>query len=154
MKLNIIASLVAALVIAGSVGCAGRVSLLPNSDKTLNRTPAQFASDAAKRTYPAELPDGGAAEARAWVAYDANNIQILNNSEEDWNDVEIWVNHKYVVCAPRIEAGKKRVKTITFMMLYDDQGNAFPTDNRKQMIESLELIKADTKYSIPLAMAD
>ena len=154
MKLNIITSTLAIVVVSGLVGCAGRVSILPNSDKTLNRTPAQFASDAAKRSYPADLPDGGPAEARAWVAYDANNIQILNNSEEDWSDVEIWVNQKYVVCAPRIEAGKKRVKTLTFMMLYDDQGNPFPTDNRKQMIESLELVKADTKYTIPLAMAD
>ena len=154
MNLTLIASTLVLVFVTSSIGCAGRVSLLPNSDKTLNRTPAQFASDAAKRTYPADLPDGGAAEARAWVAYDANNIQILNNSDEDWNDVEIWVNHKYVVCAPRIEAGKKRVKTFTFMMLYDDQGNPFPTDNRKQMIESLELVKADARYSIPLAMAD
>jgi hypothetical protein len=102
------------------------VSLLPNSDKSLRRTPAQFASEAAKRTYQVDLPDGGTARARAEVAYDLNTIQILNDSEEDWTDVEIWVNRKYVVHVPRIEAGRKRVKSLTFLMLYDDQGNPFP----------------------------
>jgi hypothetical protein len=135
-------------------GCAGQVSLLPNSDKTLRRTPAQFASEAAKRTYQIDLPDGGVAEGRAEVAYDGNFFQVLNLSEEDWTDIELWVNQKYVVHVPRIEAGKKRVKSITFMMLYDDQGNPFPSDNRRQMIKTLELVKDGTKYSIPLTLAD
>jgi hypothetical protein len=139
---------------ASIVGCAGQVSLIPNSDKTLRRTPAQFASEAAKRTYQVDMPDGGEAEGRAEVAYDGNFIQILNLSEEDWTDIELWVNQKYVVHMPRIEAGKKRVKSITFMMLYDDQGNPFPSDNRKQMINSLEMVRDGQKYSIPLKLAD
>jgi hypothetical protein len=142
------------LVLSFLSGCTGRVSLLPNSDKTLRRTPAQFASEAAKRTYRLDLPDGGTAEARAHVAYDNNFLQVLNLSEEDWSDIEIWVNHKYVVHVPRIEAGTKRVKTLNFMMLYDDQGNPFPSDNRKQFIESLELVKDGTRYNVPLALAD
>lgn len=145
-----------ALLIVSSavVGCSGRVSLLPNSDKSLNRTPAQFASSAAKRTYHLDLPDGGAAAARAQVAYDTNTVQILNDSQEDWTDVEIWVNRKYVVHVPRIEAGRKRVKSITFRMMYDDQGNPFPADNRRQMIDSLEMVRNGQKYTIPLVLAD
>jgi hypothetical protein len=137
-----------------SVGCAGRVSLLPNSDPTLRQTPAQFAAQAAKRTYPVDLPDGGVAEGRAQVAYEGNYIQILNLTHEDWTDVEVWVNRKYVVHVPRIEAGHKRVKSLTFMMLYDDQGNPFPSDNRKRMIDSLEIVRDGHRYSVPLKLAD
>ena len=150
-RLSLALSLV---LVAGLFGCSGRVSLLPNSDKSLRRTPAQFASEAAKRTYQPDMPDGGTAQARAQVAYENDSIQILNDSEEDWTDVEIWVNGKYVVHMPRIEAGRKRVKTLTFLMLYDDQGNPFPRDNRRQMISSLELVRDGMKYKIPLVLAD
>jgi hypothetical protein len=148
-------ALALSLVLAGClIGCSGRVSLLPNSDKSLRRTPAQFASEAAKRSYQPDMPDGGNAPARAQVAYETNTIQILNDSEEDWTGVEIWVNRKYVVHMPLIEAGRKRVKSITFLMLYDDRGNPFPADNRKQMIDSLEMVRDGVKYKIPLALAD
>jgi hypothetical protein len=150
-----VACLFALLIVAGNlVGCAGRVAILPNSDKTLRQSPAQFASEAAKRPYRIDLPSGGDAEARAQVAYEVDQIQIVNLAEEDWTDVEIWVNRKYVVHVPRIEAGKKRVKTLTFLMLYDDQGNPFPSNNRKQMIKELEMVKDGTKYTIPLVLAD
>ena len=143
------------VLIAGClVGCSGRVSLLPNSDKSLRRTPAQFASEAAKRSYNPDMQDGGTAQARAQVAYETNTVQILNDSEEDWTDVEIWVNRKYVVHMPRIEAGRKRVKSVTFLMLYDDRGNPFPADNRKQMIDTLEMVRDGVKYKIPLVLAD
>jgi len=142
------------LLSSSLVGCSGRVSLLPNSDKSLRMTPAQFASSAAKRTYQVDLPDAGAAKARAQVAYDTDTVQILNDSEEDWTDVEIWVNRKYVVHVPRIEAGRKRVKSLTFRMMYDDQGNPFPSDNRRQMIDSLEMIRDGQKYTIQLVLAD
>jgi hypothetical protein len=142
------------LTLAGSVGCAGRVSLLPNSDPTLRQTPAQFAAEAAKRPYPSDIPDGGVAEGRAQVAYDGNYIQLINLSHEDWNDVEVWVNRKYVVHVPRLEAGQKRVKSLTFMMFYDDQGNPFPSNNRKQMIDTLEIVKDAKRYTIPLKLAD
>ena len=147
-------SMVLVILLGVLSGCTGRVSLLPNSDKTLRRTPAQFASESAKRTYRLDLPDGGTAEARAQVAYDNNFVQVLNLSDQDWSDIEVWVNHKYVVHVPRIEAGQKRVTTLNFMMLYDDQGNPFPSDNRKQLIDSLEIVKDGTKYNVPLALAD
>jgi hypothetical protein len=150
-----VACVFALIVVAGNlVGCSGRVAIMPNSDKALNMTPAQFASDAAKRPYQADLPSGGEAEALAQVAYEVDQIQLLNLSDEDWTDLEIWVNKKYVVHVPRLEAGKKRVKTITFLMLYDDNGNPFPSNNKKQLIETLEMVKDGTKYSIPLKLAD
>jgi hypothetical protein len=155
LLLRLIALPVALVVIpACGVGCAGRVAIMPNSDKTLRRTPAQFAAEAAKRTYPTDIPSGGTAEARAQVAYEVDQIQMLNLSQEDWTDVELWVNRKYVVHIPRLEAGKKRAKTLTFLMLYDDQGNPFPSNNSKQMISSLEMVRDGKKYNVPLALAD
>ena len=135
-------------------GCNGRVAILPNSDKALNRTPAQFAAEAAKRSYPTDMADGGKADARAQVAYEVDQINLLNLSAEDWTDLEIWVNHKYFLHLPRLEAGKKRVKTITFLMLYDDQGAPFPSNNMKQRIDSLEMVREGKKYTIPLVLAD
>jgi hypothetical protein len=135
-------------------GCTGRVAIMPNSDKALNRTPAQFAAESAKRSYPTDMADGGTADARAQVAYEVDQIQLLNLSQEDWTDLEIWVNHKYYLHLPRLEAGKKRVKTLTFLMLYDDQGNAFPSNNMKQRIDSLEMVRGGKKYTIPLVLAD
>ena len=148
-----IAVVTAVFALAGG-GCNGRVAIMPNSDKALNRTPAQFAAEAAKRSYPTDMADGGNADARAQVAYEVDQINLLNLSSEDWTDLEIWVNRKYSLHLPRLEAGKKRVKTITFLMLYDDQGNPFPSDNMKQKIDSLEMVRDGKRYTIPLQLAD
>ena len=147
-------AVVAVMFALAGGGCNGRVAIMPNSDKALNHTPAQFAAEAAKRSYPTEMTDGGTADARAQVAYEVDQIQLLNLSPEDWTDLEIWVNRKYSLHLPRLEAGKKRVKTLTFLMLYDDQGNPFPSDNMKQKIDTLEMIRDGKKYSIPLVLAD
>ena len=152
-RLAVLATVVAGVALS-AVGCSGRVSLLPNSDKSLRRTPAQFASEAAKRPYQVDLPDGGNAEAKAEVAYEADQLQILNLSDEDWTDVEVWINQSYVVHVPRLEAGKKRVKTLTFLMFYDDKGTPFPSNNKKQMISKLEIVRDGTKYNIPMRLAD
>ena len=48
-RFNWTLSLIAGLGLALFAGCAGRPSLLPNSDKDLRKTSAAFAADAAKR---------------------------------------------------------------------------------------------------------
>src|SRR5207244_5572992 len=91
-------------VVAMLVGCAGRPSLIPNADKNLRRTSAQFAADSAKRhPYKSSAPRGGEAVARAEVGYMLKQITIVNLSPEAWNDVELWVNQKYVVFVPVME---------------------------------------------------
>ncbi len=52
---------------------------------------------------------------------------------------------------PLIEAKGSRVKTLNFQMLYDDAGNSFPTDNKRQrnQITQLEMVKDGKIYSIP-----
>src|SRR5258707_12506808 len=95
------------LALAGLAGCSGRPSVLPNSDPQLSKTMAELAADAAKRhPYKSDVPRGGEALARASVDYTFKTIQILNYSDIDWQDVEIWVNQKYVVSVPKIPHGK------------------------------------------------
>jgi hypothetical protein len=144
-----------ALVALCMGGCAGRPSLFPNSDPNLRKTSAQFAADAAKRhPYKSDAARAGDAIGRAEYDLTFGHIQILNASEEDWDDVEIWVNQKYVCWVPKIEKGKQRVKTVTFQMLYDADGNYFWTDNGKNKVEHVELYRNGKIYTIPTFMAE
>lgn len=143
-------------VLAGLiVGCAGRPSILPNTDKSLRKTSAQFAADAAKRhPYKADAPRGGEVAGRAQVGYMLDQLEIANLSDTDWSDVEVWVNKKYVVHVPLIEKGAQRVKVFPFQMIFDDAGNSFPTDNNTTRIESVELYKDGKMFDVTTKLAD
>ena len=39
-------------------------------------------------------------------------------------------------------------------VFYDDKGNPFPSNNKKQMISKLEIVRDGTKFNIPLRLAD
>jgi hypothetical protein len=150
-------ALAAALCLAPLVGCAGRPSLIPNSDPTLRKTSAQFASDAAKRhPFNAGLADGGNAQGRAQVGYGRDTIEIVNLGTEDWQNVEIWVNRKYVVFVPRIRAGASRVTTLNFQMLFDEKGRYFPLNNSTpdRMVRQLEIVRDGKAYTVPFTQAD
>lgn len=149
--------LAAAVTLAPLVGCAGRPSLIPNSDPTLRKTSAQFASDAARRhPFNASLPSGGTATGRAQVGYGRDTLEIANTGTEDWHNVEVWVNRKYVVFIPSIRAGASRVKTINFQMMFDEKGRYFPLDNRTpdRMVRQVEIVRDGMIYSVPFAQAD
>ena len=153
MKKSLTIALLGGLGLAA--GCAGRPSLVPNSDPNLRRTSAQFAADAARRhPYKADAPRGGVAMGRAEYNLLMGTLQVLNYSDEDWDNVEIWVNRKYVCWLPKIEKGKQRVKTINFQMLYDDAGNYFWTNGGKTPVEQVELYKNGKMYSIDTYLQD
>ena len=138
-------------------GCAGRPSLIPNSDPTLRKTSAQFASDAARRhPFNASLPPGGNAKGRAHVGYGLDTVEIVNLSGEDWQNVELWANRKYVVFIPKVRAGSGRVTTINFQMMFDANGKSFPTNNSRPetMVRQLEMVRDGTLYTIPFKQAD
>src|SRR3989440_8403871 len=125
------------LVVSAIIGCAGRPSLLPNSDPALRKTSAQFAADAARRQpFKTDLPSGGKAPARAEVDYMLNQIEVANLSQQDWENVELWVNRKFVVFIPRMESQK--LKSLPFQMIYDAQGNSIPNTKLKERITKLE----------------
>ena len=149
--------LFAAASLAPLAGCAGRPSLIPNSDPALNKTSAQFASDAAKRhPFNAALTNGGTAKGRAQVGYGRDTIEIVNLGTEDWHNVELWANRKYVVFIPRVRAGADRVTTVNFQMMFDDKGKYFPLDNAtpERMVRQLEIVRDGSIYTVPFAQAD
>ncbi len=132
-------------------GCSGRPSLVPNSDKQLRRSSSQFAADAAKRQpYKTDATRGGEAPARAQVGYMLDRIEIVNLSDEDWSDVEVWVNQAYVVYVPTME--KDKLKVLNFQMIYDEQGNYFPTNNVR--VNKVELLHDGKIYDVRVALAD
>jgi hypothetical protein len=151
-RIQLLSGCVLALII---IGCAGRAELLPNSDPALRKTSAQFAADAAKRfPYKADAPKGGDAKGRCQVGYSLNVLEITNLSEEDWNDVEIWVNRAYVVHLPVLKAHAGRVTSIPFQAIYNDQGQSFPTDNRKVLVDKVEAYYGGKMYNVPKQLAD
>jgi hypothetical protein len=136
-------------------GCAGRAQLWPNSNPALRRTSAEFAADAAKRfPYKADAPRGGTAIGRAQVGYTLNKIEILNNGDQDWNDVEVWINKAYVVHLPVLKARSNKVTTIPFQAIYNDQGQSFPTDNSKILVNKVEVYYGGKMYDVPCQLAD
>jgi hypothetical protein len=138
-----------------TLGCAGRPTLLPPTDPNLRKTMTEFSADAAKRhPYKADAPRGGDALARASVEYTFKSIQILNYSDTDWQDVEIWVNQNYVVSVPSIPHGKDGSKLIEFAMLFDDNGNYFKTENGKVLVNQLEVFRDGKMYTIKTTPAD
>jgi hypothetical protein len=149
-KTSILPLVVASTILAG---CAGRPSLIPNADKSLRRTSAQFAADAAKRhPYKSDAPRGGEAVSRAQVGYTLNQLDVVNLSKEPWNDVEVWVNQKYVCFVPSMPPNQ--LKTLNFQMLYDDQGNYFPLDNKKVLIDKVEVYSDGKMYDVPVKLGD
>jgi len=146
----------AALMLTGltmATGCTDSPTILPSSDFDLRRTNAQFAADAAKRSYPQAAAPAGQAPAQADVDYGwTNRIQMINLSDQDWKDVELWVNQTYVVHLPTWY--KKQMRTIPFSMFYDRSANTFPTNNNKVRIEKLEIVRDGKVYSVPMKLAD
>jgi hypothetical protein len=136
-------------------GCEGRPSLIPNSDPNLRGTSTQFAADAARRfPYPAAAEKAGDAQGRAQVDLMMAELQLLNYDNQDWSNIDLWVNKCYVVHIPKISKAKEKVETINFGMLYDAQGHSFSTDGGKNPMKQVEIVRDGKVYQIPLALAD
>lgn len=144
-----------ALAIAMLAGCEGRPALIPNSDPALNKTSTQFAADAAKRfPYPGNSARTGDAPGRAEIDLMMAQLQVLNSGDDDWKDVDIWVNATYVCHVPLIPKGKLTVKTIAFGMLFDARGNSFSTEGGKNPVNRVEVARNGKLYAIPMRLAD
>src|SRR3954470_17628991 len=102
------------MMAAGEGGCTQRPPFMPNSDPALHKNASQFAADAAHRKYEADAPKAGEANGRVEIDYGLHRVHIVNSSTEDWNDVEIWINQKYVIALPKILANASRAEMIDF----------------------------------------
>ena len=134
-------------------GCQGRGALIPPSDPDLKKTAAEFAADSAKRSYPASAPRGGDLQALASVDYGVfNRVEMMNLSDEEINDVEVWMNEKYVFHATKW--GPRSLKKINFATLYDRDGRPFPFDNRKTRISKIEVFRDGKLFNVPTKLAE
>jgi hypothetical protein len=134
-------------------GCQGRGALIPPSDPDLRKTAAEFAADSAKRSYPASAPRGGDAQALASVDYGVfNRIEMMNLSGEEMDDLEVWINEKYVFHATKWPP--RTLKKVNFATLYDRDGRPFPMDNQKVRITKIEILKDGKLYNVPTKLAE
>jgi hypothetical protein len=147
--------LIACVLCASIFGCAQRPELLPNSDPALNKRSTELAADAAKRfPYNSDAPRGGTAKGRCQVGYTLNKLEIANQSDADWKDVEVWVNQSYVVHLPVLKAHAQKVTSIPFQAIFNDKGRSFPTNNSKVLVDKVEVYYGGTMYDVPKQLAD
>jgi len=137
----------AAILLAG---CEG--SLIPNNDPALRKTQVSFKADATKRQYEADAPKSFATDFRADYALSYRQVEIANISSEDRTNVEVWINQKYVVFLDNFDA--KSGKSLPFHLFYDAQGNRFDTDWGKNAIQSIDIYRDGTMYSVTNHVAD
>jgi hypothetical protein len=148
MKSWMIAVLLCGLV-WGCVG-EGESAPLPNSDPQLRKTSAQRAADAARRNYENDAARGGQASARAQYNLMSRNFDFVNLSDEDWPRVEVWVNQKYVLFVPIMEAGK--TKRLDFEAFYDQNGHHFDTEDGKNPLQTLEIYHDGKIFTVPAVL--
>ncbi|MGA2582051.1 MAG: hypothetical protein ABSG31_02145 [Tepidisphaeraceae bacterium] len=144
--------LIVAALSAGLLGCVGdgEPTLLPNSDPALHKSSTELASDAAKRSYEVSAPKSDAANARAEYDIMQRKFDLVNLSDSDWSNVEVWVNQKYVVFLPTIQ--KNVDEQLNFEFFYDRDGDHFNTDKGKNPVQTLEVFHDGTMYNIPATM--
>lgn len=142
-----------ALIASLGAGCSGRPSMMPNKDKSLRKSSAQFSADAAKRhPYNGDAPRAGQAVARAQVGYTLNQLEVVNLSDETWTDVEVWVNGKYVVGIPAMKP--RELKVLNFQMLFNEKGDYFPVNNKIVRVNRVEVLRDGQMWDVPVALAD
>jgi hypothetical protein len=148
----------AAMLMGAIVGCDGRPALIPNKDASLRRTSTSFAADAAKRTYETDAPHEIDPAARVEVNYTIKEIDLANLSADDWNNIEVWINQKYVVSIPAVPHANKAAgyRHLNFQMFYDGQGNHIPAGifGGSFRVEKVEVYRDGKMYEITKRLAD
>jgi hypothetical protein len=140
------------LVLFVALGGCSR-PLMPTFDPDLKKNYMELAADAAKRPYPAEAPRGGEAVARANVDHGLmNQIKIVNLSDQDWSDVDLWVNEQYVIHLNNWTKGQLR--KIGFKQIFNAGGQSFPIDNKGARVEKVEIHKDGKLFEVTVALAD
>lgn len=148
MRRNTVISGLLALVVFGIGGCSDnpRPTVFANPDPALRRGVRDLKADAAARAYHDQAPRAKEPRARAEVAYMDNRLELVNFTGQDWTDVEIWVNGRWVCHVPKME--DRKLKEIHFPMLFDQSGKNFPLDNRQTRVEKVEVFRNGTLYEV------
>ncbi len=82
------------LTLLGVWVCTDRPTIFDNPDPNLRLSSSELRGDALARfPYKEEAPKASEIKARAQVAYQLNRMEVVNFSDVDWDNVEVWVNH-------------------------------------------------------------
>jgi hypothetical protein len=136
-------------------GCMDRATIFNNPDPTLHKPISAFRSDALDRfPYKADAPREREIRARAQVGYHFNRLEVVNFTEGDWENVELWVNRKYVCLVPKMQS--RKLKEIHFPTLMDEKGNSFPMNSNKSedIIRSVEVYRDGKMYQVAVEAVD
>ncbi|MDP9173400.1 MAG: hypothetical protein M3O30_05985 [Planctomycetota bacterium] len=133
-------------------GCVsdGQPALFPNPDPNLRKTSAELAADAAKRAYESDAARGGQAAARAQYELMDHRFDLVNLSDMDWANVEVWINQKFVVFVPEMQKGVD--KRLDFEMFFDKDGHHFATDGGKNPVQNLEIYRDGKIFTVPATL--
>jgi hypothetical protein len=140
---------VAFLLIAG---CEQSVSLIPNNDPSLRKPTAQFSADASKRAYEADAPKTASDDFRAGYALTYRRVEMANISDEDYSNIEVWINGKYVVYCNKFE--KKSGKSLPFRDFFDGQGHRFDTADGNNAIQTIEVYADGNMHQVKSHVED
>ncbi len=86
------------------------------------------------------------------MGYTLKRVEIVNFTGQDLEDIEVWVNRRYVCYVPKMQ--DRQLKEIHFPMLYDEQGKTFHIDKDNVRVEKVELFKDGKLYEIVCHSAD
>ena len=95
---------------------------------------------------------------RPAITIEGRLLTVDNRTSQEWKDVEVWVNQKYVVHLPVIPHQNKGegYRHLNFQLLYDNQGNYFPVSivSSKMRVEKVEVCYDGKMYDVPVRLAD
>jgi len=155
IKLRHCAASFALLALASASGCMDRTTIFDNPDPNLRLSASEMRGDAISRfPFKQEAPKAKEINARAQVAYPLNRMEVVNFSGTDWDDVEVWVNQKYVCHVPKMQ--NRQLKEIHFPMLFDERGNSFPMNSNKgtMLVKSVEILHDGKMYQLTVETSD
>ena len=149
------AASLAFVTLCGISSCSDRPTIFNNPDPNLRLSSSELRGDVIMRfPYKQEAPKAKEIQARAQVAYALNRMEMVNFSGKDWEDVEVWVNQKYVCHVPKWQSGQ--LKEIHFPMLFDEKGNSFPMNSNKgqMIVRSVEVLRDGKMYQLTVEAAE
>jgi hypothetical protein len=155
MKFNVLIRFTTPVALLALSGCMDRATIFENPDKSLHKPISAFRSDALDRfPYKAEAPKEKEIRARAQVGYPYNRLEVVNFTEQDWENVELWVNRKYVCLIPKMQS--RKLKEIHFPTLMDEKGKSFPMNSHKSedLIRSVEVFRDGKMYQVTVEATD
>jgi hypothetical protein len=143
--------ILSAIVLSGAcvafgLGCEARPGFYPNQDPTLREPIKTLRADGSQRLYPSEAPRVKGIAARAQIGYMSKTIDVANLGDEDWKDVEVWVNETYVCFLPIVQHGV--LKSIPFNALFDREGNYIPRNSSTFIVQSVEVYIGGKLYEV------